>query len=294
MKASDISGSITALLTPFNADGRLDTTSLRKIVSFQLEKKAHGIFPVGTTGMGLLMSVEERKKAAEVVIAEVAGKVPVVVHTGAMDTNTTVELSRHAERQGASAVSCITPFFFRSDDATMVRHYKSVAESVSIPVFAYNNPKSSGVNLGMSAVESMQKSGTISGVKESSRDFLRVVEYVERFPKDFVVINGTEGYAFPALMMGVKGMISAVQNIVPELLVSLYELFVRGDFKEAVETQRKITAVKRITDQHGLGALYVILKDRGVECGFPRSPVLPLGSEETEKVLSEWKKVHQL
>ncbi|MDG6933424.1 MAG: dihydrodipicolinate synthase family protein [Nitrososphaerota archaeon] len=286
-----ISGVITALITPFDSGNRPSLKALKSIVSFQLEKGIHGVFPLGTTGMGLLMNPRERMEVAEAVIAETAGKVPVIVHTGAMDTATTVELSRHAEKAGADAISCIAPFFFRSDDATIVRHFEQVSKAVTIPVFAYNNPKASGVNISLPALQKLSGSGTIYGLKDSSRDFLRLVECVEKLPDDFVVLNGTENYALPSLVMGVRGMISAVANIIPEYMIELYDSYKSGDFKRAIKSQRRVNEVKRLTEEYGLGALFTILQERGVECGAPRAPVLQLGRQECRAVLNAWKKL---
>jgi dihydrodipicolinate synthase/N-acetylneuraminate lyase len=285
-----VNGVITALITPFDSDGTPQLRSLKQLVKFQLERKIQGLFPLGTTGMGILLDAGQRMKVAEAVVQEANGSVPVIVHTGALDTATTIELSKHAERIGATAVSCITPFFFGADDTAIIKHYESVSRAVSIPVFAYNNPKSSGVSLSVSALGRLSSEEIIHGLKDSSRDFLRLMDYMDIVPDNFTVLNGTESYALPSLLMGVDGFVSALANIIPETMIGLYLSYERGDIATALELQKKVRAVKRITEEGGLGIIYDILRARGVDCGYPRAPVMRPDGRKAEQLLEQFRK----
>ncbi|MDG6900332.1 MAG: dihydrodipicolinate synthase family protein [Nitrososphaerota archaeon] len=279
MPAGEIRGLFTALITPFDSQGRVDTDRLSKLVRFQVSKGVEGIYPCGSTGLGPLLSLEERRTVADTVVAEAHGKVPVVVQVGCADTASTIELATHAEKAGADAIASLTPYYYRPGDRAVARHFEAVRKSVSVPLFAYNIPQFTGNNLQAGAVAAMAKDGTIAGIKDSSRDLLHLIDLLEAVPDDFVVMNGTEEYALFAIMSGADGLVSGGASALPEVFKSLVAAQRKGDYGSAVKAQDLVQKVKDLVKAGPIPAYYAILRERGVECGEPRAPFLPLEKE---------------
>lgn len=293
-----IEGIVTALVTPFNLDGELDENALHRIVEFQIEKGVHGLYPCATFGEGPTMTVEQRKRVAEIVIEKSGRRVPVVVQVGASDASTTIELSRHAERVGADAVAVVTPYYYNPDEEALVEYYKQVSENVAIPVFIYNIPYRTTVNITPDiALKIVAAAPRVQGIKDSSRDFMQVLEYIEKLPRDFIILNGADAYILPALIMGVSGAMSAYSNAFPELYVSLYDLFKRGDYEKAREVQFKINLTRRMLRLHAQPFIQPVkeaMKMRGIPAGFVKRPLRPMTEEEIDDLGSKLKKLDLL
>lgn len=272
-----IHGLFTALITPFDKKGCVDAERLSRLVRFQLSKGTEGIYPCGSTGLGPMLSLEERKTVTETVVNAARGKVPVVVQVGAADTARTVELAKHAETVGADAVASLTPYYYRHDEKTVAKHFEAVSEAVSVPLFAYNIPQFTGHNLVGSTVAAMAKNGTIDGIKDSSRNLLQLIDLLEVVPEEFVVMNGTEEYALFALMSGADGLVSGGASALPEIFKKLVEAQRKGDYGAAMRAQTIIQRAKELVKPAPIPAYYAILRERGVECGNPRAPHLPMG-----------------
>jgi 4-hydroxy-tetrahydrodipicolinate synthase len=280
-KRSDaVRGLFTALITPFDRKGNVDLGATSELVRFQVAKGAEGLYPCGSTGLGPLLKTEERKAVARAVVSEAAGRVPVVVQVGSSDTASSVELARDAEKIGASAVASLTPFYYKPGERAVARHFEALAKSVSIPLFAYNIPQFTGNNLTPQAVVSLAKDGTVQGIKDSSRDFLQLLDLLELTPDDFVVMNGIEEYALFALMSGADGLVSGGANPFPEAFSAIVTRHRKGDHAGATKAQTIAQRIKALVKPSPIPSYYALLRRRGVDCGDPRPPLLPLGRAE--------------
>ncbi|MFQ6094741.1 MAG: 4-hydroxy-tetrahydrodipicolinate synthase [Candidatus Bathyarchaeia archaeon] len=284
MEPKRIRGILPAIITPFNRDGDVEFEHLRGVVRFHLEKGVHGFFACGSAGEGPLMSIEQRKAVAETVLKEAADRVPVIVHVGTTNTRESIELARHAEAAGATAVGVVTPYYFHPDVEGLIEHYKLIAEAVDIPVLAYNIPIRTGYNMTPEIVRKLCDIPNMIGVKDSSRNLIQIREIIETAPKPITVINGSDNLLFAALMIGVDAQISGIANVVPELLVELYEAYKKGVYEKAVDLQAKINAVKRVLDKPPIAPIKAALEMRGVKAGLPRRPLRPLTLEELTKL----------
>jgi 4-hydroxy-tetrahydrodipicolinate synthase len=280
-----VRGLFTAIITPFQGNGKVDTDRMSDLVRFQISKGAEGIFPCGSTGLGPLMNTDERKAVAEAVLGAAKGKVPVVVQVGAADTASTVDLARHAEKAGADAVASLTPYYYKPGERAIVKHFEAVSGAVGIPVFAYNIPQFTGNSLQPSVVAAMAKKGTIKGMKDSSRDLLQLLDLLAAVPDDFVVMNGTEEYALFAIMSGANGLVSGGASALPELFRALVASQREGDYSAALASHKLILKVKDLVKPGPISLYYSILKERGVDCGAPRQPFLPAGLEEAQRAI---------
>lgn len=283
-KASKVKGLFPALITPFDAKGRVDQEATARLVNFQVSKGVDGLYPCGSNGLAPMLSIQERKLIAETVLEKASGRVPVVVQVGAADTASSVELARHAEEHGAYAVASLTPYYYKPGDSSVVKHFETIGRAVGVPLLAYNIPQFTGNNLRPAMVAELAKKGTIVGIKDSTRDVLQLLELLGLVPGGFVVMNGTEEYALFAMMMGGQGLVSGGANAFPELFVSLVQAVQNRNYKDAIDYQRKVIQFKDAVSAGPIPSYYEILRRRGIDCGRPRPPFLPLSREDEARV----------
>ncbi len=278
-------GLFTAIITPFTDEGRADPDRMADLVEFQISKGTEGLYPCGSTGLAPMLKLDERKAIAEAALTTAHGRIPVVVQVGASDTASTVELARHAEKAGADAVASLTPYYYKAGEKAIAKHFEAVSKAVGVPVFAYNIPQFTGNNLQAAAVASMAKAGIISGIKDSSRDLLQLQDLIAAVPDEFVVMNGTEEYGLYAIMSGADGLVSGGASALPELFYSLLEAKRRGDYDGAMAVQQRILQVKDLVRQGPISSYYAILRERGLDCGEPRAPFLPMDPADATKLI---------
>ena len=290
-KAPKIGGLFTALITPFDRKGGVDAECLEELVRFQISKGVDGIYPCGSTGLGPMLSLPERKLVAETVVKAARRKVPVVVQVGCADTGATIELAKHAEQIGAAAVASLTPFYYKPGDKAVFKHFEAVKEAVSIPLLAYNIPQFTGNNLHPATVALMARDGTIQGIKDSSQNLLQLEDLIGTVPDDFVVMNGTEEYGLFAIMAGADGLVSGGASGLPELFKSMVAAERKGDYMAAIAAQKKVLKVKELTRPSPIAAYYTILRERGIDCGAPRAPFLPLAEANADRTIKGLKEL---
>jgi len=279
-KGLRLHGIITALLTPFSTDGQVDEEALRELVQYQVRSGVHGLFPLGTTGMGPAMEPDERKHVAEIVVNEAKGRVPVIVQVGAADPIVSLDLARHAERFGADAVASLTPFYYHPGTDSTIEHYKRLAASTKLPVLVYNIPSNTGNNVDAKLLVQLSRIPNVVGIKDSSRDFSQLLDYLANVPKGFTVINGTDSYLFSAFCAGVNAGVSATANPFPELFVEMYEAYKASDLAKGEKLQKKIHSLRAAMSNPPLAPLLEVLKMRGLKSGNVRPPLRQMNAEE--------------
>ena len=286
-----ISGIIPPLLTAFDKNGSFDEKAQREIVSFLVDK-VQGFYPCGTYGSGPLMNVEERKRVAEVVIDEVNGRVPVIMHVGGASTRSVVELAKHAEKAGATAVASVPPIYYGFKEPEVERHFKALVEAVSIPVFVYNNPKTTGVSVSAEFLNRLAQLG-VQGVKDSSFDIMVFYNYLWKVKKDgFIPVIGTEALIFPAVGMGAHASVSGLANAIPEPVVELFDAVKAGALDKARPLQKKVSAMRDIMHYAPtLPMIQAILRKRGVNAGYPRLPFALPEENLVNKAVAEFKRL---
>ena len=220
---TQIRGIIPPLTTPFKRDGTLYEEGLRRLIDFQVDKGSLGVFLCGTYGSGPLMSVSQRKKVVDISADQIKNRISLLVHVGTTNTKDSVELAKHAEDYNADAIAAVPPYYYRHDSETVLRYYRDLVEAVDIPVYVYNNPKTSGFTVTPHILAKMANLG-VKGIKDSGFSLVDFTHFLLEFARreNFSFIIGTEALAFPALMMGAKGCVSGLANAFPEPVVSLY------------------------------------------------------------------------
>ena len=290
-------GIIPPLTTPFTADGGVYEKGLRQLVDFQIGHGSHGLFVCGTYGSGPLMTVEERMKVLEVVGDQAGGRIALIAHVGTASTHESIELARHAEKTGADCVASIPPYYYHHDERSVVEYFRSLVESVQLPVYVYNNPTASGVTITPGALKRLADVG-VAGMKDSAFsyiDFTHFVLAMEDRPA-FRLIAGTEGIALPAWMAGAKGCVSGIANAFPELMIDLWNLFEAGNYLEAAKLQLKVNKARQIlhVPSSTNAAIYHVLHERGVDAGYPRRPVLPVEEAKGAAMVAAFREIGML
>jgi len=281
-----ISGIVPPLITAFDKTGAFNEEAQREIVSFLVDK-VQGFYPCGSYGAGPLMSVEERKRVAEVVLDEVNGRVPVILHVGGPTTPFAVDLAKHAERAGAVAIASVPPIYYGFKEPEVERHFRALVDAVDIPVLVYNNPKTTGVSISPEFLNRLAKLG-VRGVKDSSFDIMVFYNYlwtVER--EDFIPVIGTEALIFPAVGMGAFASVSGLANAIPEPVVELFNAVKAGKLEEARSLQRRVSAMRDVMHLGPtLAMIQAVLNKRGVNAGVPRLPFVAPEDALVEKAIS--------
>ena len=224
-----IAGSMVALVTPMDAQGRLDWDSLTKLVDFHLQEGTNAIVAVGTTGESATMEVSEHVEVIHRVVDQVAGRIPVIAGTGANCTREAVELTTAAKDAGADACLLVTPYYNKPTQEGLYQHFRHIAEAVAIPQILYNVPGRTVCDMLPEAVERLAKIANIIGIKEATGDLQRGKEVLERVPADFLVYSGDDATAVELMLMGGKGNISVTANVAPRAMSELCAAAMAGD-----------------------------------------------------------------
>ena len=263
-------GIIVPIVTPFNSDETVNEAGLRTIVDWLIERGVHGLFPSGSQGELFSLSTDEKKRVMDIVVEQSAGRVAVMPSTGDVTTRVSIELSRHAEASGADAVSVITPYFIKPSDKELEAHYLEIAQSVSIPVLAYNNPGRTGVPISPAVVSAVaHQAGNFVGIKDSSGDLSNALSYILECPPTFSTFMGRDTLIYAGLCYGCKGAVAASANVAAELAVSIYDAYMAGDHALALERQKRLAPLRRAFT---LGSFPVVVKDAMEIMGLPAGP----------------------
>ncbi len=280
-------GVIVPLVTPFDDQNQVDHAGVRRVVDFVISKGVHAVMVAGTTGEGPLLSLEERKQVLETVVAQTSGRVPVIAHTGCIDTGSTVELSKHAQQVGANVVSAIVPYFFTFSDEQLYRHFLTVAEAVpDTPMLLYAFPGNAKNDISPALLGRLLKAApNIVGIKSSNDDMGRFQDYVQVGGENFTACFGVDELMLGGLVFGAKAQISGNSNSFPEPFVQLYEAFKAGDLPRAQQLQKTVNTVINLHQGGRTTAFFkATLELRGVEAGRVRPPMCELTAAELAQV----------
>ena len=272
-------GTYTVMITPFDQEGFVDVVTLRRFVDWQIESGIHGLVPLGSTGEFLSLTDDERDLVARVVIEQTAGRVPVLVGTGAENTLDVIRYSRRAESLGADGVMIIPPFYCTPTDDELFEHYRRVGGAIGLPIMLYNNPKTANVDLRPDLVFRLSKIDNCSMIKESTMDITRVRDIIRLCGDRMDVFGGIMG--FESLVAGAVGWVSVASNVAPAAMSRLFELSqAPADLFDARDLYRTyVPLIDFVGGQRYVAASKGLLGHIGMSVGSPRPPRLPLPEE---------------
>ena len=268
-----IKGIITPILTPFQLNGEIAEARLPDFLKF-LAPHVNGFFVGGSFGSGMMMEIPQRKKMLKLVAAQnTALQKLVIAHVGTTSTASTIDLAQHAQQHGAHALAAILPYYYPHTDAAIIFHFKALIDNTDLPVYLYDYPSYVHREVNLDLFEKLIELG-ICGVKDTSGKLDAMQERIPQIPLtqcDYLV--GTEAILVPAYELGVRGCISGLSNIFPELVNALFHALESNRQEEILHIQTIIFFIRQLMRQYSkMEASYAILKMRGVDGGLPRAP----------------------
>ena len=295
MKKLDLKGIIVPIITPIDADEKVDEAKLRAQVDYVIEGGVTGVLAFGSNGEFYVCEDDEQEKALRIMIDQTAKRVPVFMGIGAISTKKCIRIAKMAQEAGADAISVLQPMFLKPTEEELFTHFKAIADSVpGTPVLLYNNPGRVGYTLSANLVEKLAREvENIVGMKDTSGDITQTAEFIRRTRDvNFKVFGGKDTLVYASMAHGAVGGVCTAANIYPELVVPIYDKFAAGDLEGALEAQFKLNPVRLSMD----GASFpVAAKDmillRGRNMGKPYAPnKLTAEGPVLDKMRTEMKK----
>jgi len=245
-------GSMPALVTPFR-NGELDVGTLKKLVEWHIGEGSSGLVPVGTTGESPTLTHREHETVVEEVVKAAAGRIPVIAGAGSNNTVESIRLAQHAEKVGADAILVVTPYYNKPTQRGLIAHFTAVHDCCALPIFIYNIPPRSVVDMTPETMGTLAKLSRIVGVKDATADLARVSAQRMTCGKDFIQLSGEDPTAHGFNAQGGVGCISVTANVAPKLLSQMQAACAAGDFGAALEIQDRLMPLhKAIFTEPGL------------------------------------------
>ena len=287
MQRIRLDGIFVPNVTPFTREGELDEEALRTCVRFWVNGGVSGLIPCGSNGEAPYLSREERRKVIETVVDEANGKVQVIAGTGSMSTWETIQFTRDAKDIGVDAALVVTPYYFKLSNKEMYEHYRAILEAVDLPIILYSVPKFTGYDLDLTVISQLaSKYENVVGVKDSGGSIGRITEIIRLVDEKISVLAGTADVTLSTLMLGGKGSVIAVANVIPKMCSNLYKAFRKSNYDEASRLQQHISFLNEVLVKryNQLSAIKEALAFLGLPGGYPRRPALPMEDEEKKDI----------
>lgn len=280
-------GIIAYPITPFDNDEKVDIPLFKKIVERLVVSGSHGIAPLGSTGVLPYLSDEEKEKVTEASVQQVAGRVPTLIGVSNLTTEKTIYHAQFAEKAGATAVMIIPMSYWKLTDDEIVKHYDAVASKISIPIMAYNNPATGGVDMSPALLKRLLAIPNVTMIKESTGDIQRMHFLRKELGENVAFYNGSNPLALAAFAAGATGWCTAATNLIPELNIALYNAVQQNDLDAARKLfYEQVDLLKFIVAKGLPRAIQAGLNVIGEEGGLLRSPLKSLNANEVAELES--------
>jgi len=281
-------GVVPPMLTPFKENGDLDVEGLKTFVNF-LSEEVDGLFITGSYGAGPMMNQDERKQVLEITVKSNSKDIPVIPMIGTTNNRDSIDLSKHAEANGAAAVAAVGPYYFKHHKEDILDFFRTLISSVELPVYLYNNPGFQGYEIGLDVIQELKKDG-LAGIKDATFDILTHATYQRVLADDnFDVALGTESMFVSACVLGCDAFIPGLANAFPEINKKMYREGSSGDLEACKNTQFQINRMRDIMyiARSTQLAVYAMLEIRGILKAYPRRPFVPATIEEVNSIRKE-------
>ena len=283
-------GVIAYPITPFDQEEKVDISLFKKLVERLVISGSHGIAPLGSTGVLPYLTDEEKEAITEATIQQVEGRVPILVGVSNLTTEKTIHHAKFAENAGADAVMIIPMSYWKLTDDEIVAHYDAVASKISIPIMAYNNPATSGVDMSPALLKRLLEIPNVTMIKESTGDIQRMHYLRKELGEEVAFYNGSNPLALAAFAAGAKGWCTAAPNLIPELNIELYNAVQNNDLETAQNLFYKQVDLLKFIVTKGLPRAVKsglnILGENGGQLRSPLKPLTTLEISELKEILS--------
>lgn len=291
MKKTIFTGSGVAIVTPMHEDGSVNYAELERLIEFQIAEGTDAIISCGTTGESATLDHEEHCKVLDFTIQHVNHRVPVIAGTGSNDTQYAVQLAQSAEKSGADALLMVTPYYNKTSQSGLVRHFTYVADRVNTPIILYNVPSRTGCNIQPETYLELSKHPNIVATKEANGNVASTIHTMSLCGDDLDVYSGEDDLTLPLMAMGGKGVISVFANVMPKAMHELCAAMLKGDLETARSIQFANTELMKalFMDVNPI-PVKEALNLMGYQCGPCRMPLAPLSKAAHEKLVAVMKK----
>jgi 4-hydroxy-tetrahydrodipicolinate synthase len=274
-----IKGSLVAIVTPMLEDGALDLDAYRRLIEWHIAEGTNGIVAVGTTGESPTVDVDEHNELIRTTVETVRKRVPVIAGTGGNSTAEAIELTRYAKKVGADATLQVVPYYNKPSQEGLYRHFKTVAETVDLPVILYNVPSRTVADLGTDTTIRLSAIPGIVGIKDATGDLARGADLLRRAPKQFAVYSGNDDSALALMLVGGHGVISVTANVAPRLMSELVRAALDGNLARAREVNNQLLPLhfKLFVEPNPTAVKWALQRMGRIQGGI-RLPLVPLGA----------------
>ena len=235
MKKPIFKGAGVALITPMHSDGSVNYEELARLLEFQVENGTDAISACGTTGEAATLTVKEHCEVLSFVCERINGRIPVIAGTGSNDTNTAIELSKSAEASGADALLSVTPYYNKTSQTGLIRHFTTIADNIDLPLILYNVPSRTGCNIKPKTYAELCKHENIVATKEANGDISSVSQTRSLCGDKLDIYSGNDDQTVPFMSLGALGVISVFSNFCPKEMHEICELCLNNNFVEAAK-----------------------------------------------------------
>ena len=295
MKKCIFEGCATALITPMLPDGSVNFEKLSELVDSQIKGGVDALVICGTTGESATLSGEEHIKVIEAAVKAADHRVPIIAGTGSNDTQFALEISREALEVGADALLMVTPYYNKTSQKGLIKHYTYIADRVDAPIILYNVPSRTGVNIKPETYYELSKHKNIVAAKEASGDISSLIKTVALCKDDLTIYSGNDDQIVPIMSIGGKGVISVLSNVIPKETHDITAACLNGDFKKGTELAIKyldlanalFMDVNPIPVKEAMNLL-------GLEVGECRMPLTGMDDKQISALKEELRKVNLL
>ncbi len=285
-------GSATALVTPLNEKG-VDFDALEKLIEFQIKNSTDALVICGTTGEAPTLEDNEHLSAIECAVSTARGRIPVIAGTGSNNTAHAVMMNKEAQKLGADGLLWVTPYYNKTTQRGLVKHYETLAFSTDLPAILYNVPGRTGVDIKPETVEKLSKIENIVAIKEATGDVARACDIIARCGDDIDVYSGNDDIIVPLMSIGAKGVISVLSNVMPKETHELCTKCLEGDFKTAGTLQIKyFNLVKALFSEVNPIPVKTALNLMGYNAGVLRLPLYEMEDKNLEFLKEEMRKLN--
>jgi 4-hydroxy-tetrahydrodipicolinate synthase len=243
--STTFSGSFVAMVTPFK-NGKIDEAKVRELVEMHIAGGTDGLIPCGTTGESPTLSHDEHRRLVELVVEAARKRITVIAGTGSNATSEAVDLTKHAERAGATGALVVSPYYNKPTQEGLYRHFRAVADAVQIPIIVYNIASRTAVNIETATMARLARDcRNVVGVKEASGSLDQMAQVIAACGPDFTVLSGDDNLTLPLMAIGGHGVISVIANLVPRETADMVHAALDGDWKRARDLHYKLLPLAR-------------------------------------------------
>lgn len=287
MKSSVFTGTCTALITPFRESGSIDYSAFAKQMDRQLEAGIDALCVCGTTGESAALTVQEHIHLVDFCVGHADGRCKVIAGSGSNDTAAALYLCQHAQESGADALLVVTPYYNKTTQSGLVKHYEFLADRMKTPLILYNVPSRTGLTFTPETYQILSQHPNINGVKEASGDLSLIARTLALCGEDLNLWSGNDDQTVPLLSLGAKGLISVVSNLIPETMSELTHCWLRGDTDKARQLQLTYTPLfGALFSQVNPIPIKAAMEEVGLDSGILRLPLTKMDPTE-RRVLKE-------